>query len=280
MAIHGGAINANQLMLSLMQGENIPIPEINFDDPSFKLPSDVNSDLYKLVSRLTNADLTTGVVGGNGAFDALMTGFKVHLRDEFDANRISGAEYTKAFIALTGNAMAGAVQFLLGRDGAFWQAVTAQAQAISARVQLETAKVQYTAVLLEALNSRANYALTKLKLATEDVTFASGEFQLANILPQQKLMLLEQTEAARAQTLNNRTDGALVVGVLGKQKDLYNQQIVSYQRDAEMKAAKMFADAWTVQKTIDEGLLPPDGFTNSSLDAILTTIKTNNNLGA
>lgn len=280
MPIHGGNVNANLLMLSLMEGENISIPSIDFDDPSFQLPNDPNSDLYKSVTRLTNIDLTTGVVDGSGAFDALMQGFKVHLKEEYQANRISGAEYTKAFIALTGNAMAGAVQFLLGRDGAFWQAVTAQAQAISARVQLETAKVQYAAVLLEALNSRANYALTKLKLATEDVTFASGEYQLINILPLQRLLLSEQAEAARAQTLNVRSDGVTtIVGVLGKQKDLYDQQIISYRRDAEMKAAKLFTDAWTVQKTIDEGLLPPTGFTNASLDAILTDIKANNNIG-
>lgn len=277
MPTYGGDVNANQLLLSLMEGESITIPEINFNDPSFSIPNDLNSDLYKTVRRLSNEDLTQGVVGGSGTFDALMTGFKAHLREEFDASRISGAEYTKAFIALTEGAMGNATQFLLGRDAAFWQAVTAQANAITARVQLETAKVQYAGVLLEALNARANYALTKLKLATEDVTFASGEFQLTNILPQQRLLLLEQTEAQRAQTLDNRTDGASVVGVLGKQKDLYTQQITSYQRDAEVKAAKLFTDAWTVQKTIDEGLLPPSGFTNASLDPILTTIKDNNN---
>ena len=278
MPTYGGDVNANQLMLSLMEGENIEIPEIDFNDPSFAIPNDLNSDLYKAVVRLTNQDLTQGVVGGSGTFDALMGGFKAHLKEEFDANRISGAEYTKAFVALTEGAMSNAVQFLLGRDAAFWQAVTAQANAITARVQLETAKVQYAGVLLEALNSRANYALTKLKLATEDVTFATGEFQLGFILPQQRLLLLEQTEAQRAQTLDNRTDGVPVVGVLGKQKDLYTQQITSYQRDAEVKAAKLWVDAWTVQKTIDEGLLPPANFTNASLDPILTTIKDNNNL--
>lgn len=278
MPTYGGDVNANQLMLSLMEGENIEIPEIDFNDPSFVIPNDLNSDLYKTVRRLTNEDLTQGVVGGSGTFDALMGGFKAHLKEEFDANRISGAEYTKAFVALTEGAMSNAVQFLLGRDAAFWQAVTAQANAITARVQLETAKVQYAGVLLEALNSRANYALTKLKLATEDVTFATGEYQLDYILPQQRLLLLEQTETARAQTLDNRTDGALVVGVLGKQKDLYTQQITSYQRDAEVKAAKMWVDAWTIQKTIDEGLLPPTNFQNATLDTVLTTIRDNNNL--
>ena len=263
MPTYGGDVNANLLMPSLLDGEHIPIPEINFDDPSFNLPNDLNSDIYKSIPRLTNEDVTLGVVGGTGTFDVMMCGFKAHLREEYDANRISGAEYTKAFIALTESAMGNAVQFLMGRDGAFWQAVIAQSQAITARVQLETAKVQYAQVLLEALNAKANYALTKLKLATEDVSFAVGQ---------------EQLEVQRAQTLDVRSDSTPVTGVLGKQKELYAQQITSYQRDAEVKAAKLFTDAWTVQKTIDEGLLPPTNFTNASLDPILTTIKTNNDL--
>ena len=278
MPTHNGDVNANQLMISLMEGENITIPNVDFSGPEFSIPGGADSELYKQVTRLTNEDLTTGIVGGTGAFDALMGGFKAHLKEEYQANRISGAEYTKAFIALTESAMGNAVQFLLGRDGAFWQAVMAQAQAITARVQLETAKVQYTGILLEALNTQANFALTKLKLATEDVTFASGEYQLENILPRQKILLTEQSEAQRAQTLDTRSDSLPVVGVLGKQKDLYTQQITSYQRDAEIKAAKLWTDAWTVQKTIDEGLLPPDNFTNAEINPILDTIKANNDL--
>lgn len=280
MATHGSEVNANLLMSVLLAGELQDLPEIDWDNEAFKIPTDLESDLYKSVQRLTNVDLTMGVVGGTGTFDALMRGFKAHLQEEYDANRISGAEYTKAFIALTANAMQNAVQFLLGRDGAYWQSVIAQAQAITARVALETAKVQHMSVLAEMRTARANYALTKLKLSTEDVAFATGQYNLNYILPQQRLLLTEQTEVQRAQTLNTRTDGTLVAGVLGKQKDLYTQQITSYKRDAEVKAAKLFTDAWTVQKTIDEGLLPPNGFTNASLDTILTTIKSNNDLAS
>lgn len=280
MATHGSEVNANLLMSVLLAGELQDLPEIDWDNEAFKIPTDLESDLYKSVQRLSNVDLTMGVVGGTGTFDALMRGFKAHLQEEYDANRISGAEYTKAFIALTANAMQNAVQFLLGRDGAYWQSVIAQAQAITARVALETAKVQHMSVLAEMRTARANYALTKLKLSTEDVAFATGQYNLNYILPQQRLLLTEQTEVQRAQTLNTRTDGTLVAGVLGKQKDLYTQQITSYKRDAEVKAAKLFTDAWTVQKTIDEGLLPPNGFTNASLDTILTTIKSNNDLAS
>lgn len=278
MPTYRGDVNANQLIISLLAGEDFVIPEIDFNDPQFKLPFDADSEMYKSVRRLKNEDLSSGAIDGNGTFDVLMQGFKVHLKEEYTANRISGAEYTKAYVSLAQAAMQNSVQFLIARDNAYWQAVLAQAQAFTARVALETAKVQYAAVLMEALNGRAQYALTKLKLSTEDVTFATGEYQLNNLLPQQLRMLVEQTEAARAQTLNTRTDGTVVVGVLGKQKDLYTQQIISYQRDAELKAGKLFADAWTIQKTIDEGLLPPGNFTNASVDGVLSTLKANNGL--
>lgn len=304
----GGETVANQLLIALMAGENITIPQVDLSADIYKIPGGIDSEQYQPVRKLTNEDLTTRVVGGDGTFDALMAGFSAHLKIEYEKGRITGAEYTKTFIALTEGAMANAVQYLLGRDNAFWQAVTAQAQAITARVQLETAKVQYAAMHLEAMIGRANYALTKLKLATEDVTYAQGKFnmdfllplqrtgqelqnagqtiqnntgsyQLANIFPQQLNLLREQTEVQRAQTLDVRTDGYTVTGAVGKQKDLYSQQITSYQRNSELSAARVFSDAWITQKTIDEGLLPPDALNNNSVNTVLNTLKTNNNLG-
>lgn len=275
----GGETVANQLLAALMAGENITIPQVDLSADIYKIPGGIDSEQYLPVRKLTNEDLTTRVVGGDGTFDALMAGFSAHLKIEYEKDRITGAEYTKAFIALTEGAMANAVQYLLGRDNAFWQAVTAQAQAITARVQLETAKVQYAAMHLEAMIGRANYALTKLKLATEDVTYAQGKFNMDFLLPQQLNLLREQTEVQRAQTLDVRTDGSTVTGAVGKQKDLYSQQITSYQRNSELSAARVFSDAWITQKTIDEGLLPPDALNNNSVNAVLNTLKTNNNLG-
>lgn len=179
------------------------------------------------VEKLTNDDLTTKVVGGTGIFDVLMTSVKAHIKEEHIAGRITGDQYTKAYIELTSAAISGGIQFLMGRDTAFWQAHLIRNQAINADVQRQ--------------------------------------------------LILEQVETARAQTLDTRTDGTTpVTGVLGKQKDLYNQQITSYQRDAEVKAAKLFTDAWITQKTLDEGLVAPNGFTNSSVDLVLTKIKTEN----
>lgn len=303
----GGGAVANELLIELTQGLDFKIPDVDLDDPIFDFPGGIDSPLYQQLKALKNSDLTSGTVGGDGTFDVLMTGLSAHLKTQYEEDRITGSEYARAFVELTAAAMGNAVQFLLGRDQAFWAAQLAQVQAITARVQLQTAKVELARIQFQALTAESEYALTKLRLAGEDASFAQTKFNVDNILPnqnellelqqsgqsiqnntgtytlqtmlpQQFLLLSEQTEVQRAQTLNTRSDTLAVQGTLGKQRDLYDQQITSYKRDAEVKAAKFFSDAWITQKTIDEGTLPPTNFTNVVIDEVMSTLKTNNNL--
>lgn len=282
---------ANDLLTSLLEGRSFEIPPIDFDDTIFDLPPETGP-IYEAVEKITVADLTTGAVCGGGVFDKLMVSLTAHLKVEYENNRISGAEYTKAYIGIIQAALATASQFLLTKDQAYWGALMVQAQAkaanvelITARVGLVKAKIDAARSQYEALTAEAAYGLTKMKISTEDATYANmvrqGEgldFTNNNILPKQETLLGEQIEVQRAQTLDTRTDGAIVTGSVGKQKDLYTQQITSYQRDAETKAVKLYTDAWITQKTIDEGLLAPDQFTNSNLNSILSRLRTNLNL--
>lgn len=274
----GAEIEANRLLTELTQGEDFTLPDIDMSGSEWDIPGGDDSPIFGTIERITNESLTTREVGGSGVFDALMQSASKHLLAEFKNERITGGEYVKAYIATMEACMGNAVQFLLGRDNAYWSAATAQIGAVTARVNLATTKAQFVLAKIQALTAKSEYALTKLKLSTESVTYCTGLYNLDKTLPQQLLMLIEQTEAQRAQTMDTRTDGTIVTGSIGKQKDLYSQQITSYQRDAEVKAAKLFTDAWTVQKTVDEGLDPPDGFTNNSVNTVLTAIKTNNNL--
>lgn len=306
---YGSDTDANALLTSLTADDTFVIPSVDLSDPAFNIPGGSDAAWYQAIAKLTNGDLTTKDVNGTGTFDVVMAGLSAQLKEEYNKNRISGAEYTKAFIAMAQTAMQFSVQFLLGRDQAFWQGIQAQIQAVSARVELETAKLRYATVQLEVLISKANYALTKIKLSTEDANFgaakynidtllplqfATGSYNLNYMLPQQlaqseqQVILLqkqealtnEQTESARAQTMDTRLDGTTpVVGLLGKQKDLYNQQIDSYKRDSEVKAAKIWSDAWITMKTMDEGLLPPDPLKNSNFKNVLMTLAATNSLG-
>jgi hypothetical protein len=409
----GAELEANSLMTALLGNENFDLPDIDMSGTDWDLPGGINNPALGELPRLTNDDLTTKQVDGDGTFDYLMSSVKAHLMVEFKNNRITGAEYVKAYIALTEAAMQNATQYLIQRDGAFWQAATAQMNLLTARAQLAIAKAQFVNQKFDALTAKANYALTKLKLSTESVTYCTAQYNLSTMLPQQyvllteqiagakeqtklttgqikltgeqmesqrsqttdtrsdglpvtgltgkqkamheqqRLLLLEQTtnqveqtklttgqiklvaeqmesqrsqttdtrtdglpvtgltgkqkallleqtngqventklttgqiklvaeqmESQRSQTTDVRSDGLPVTGLTGKQKALYEQQITSYKRDAEVKAAKLFTDAWITQKTIDEGLSPPNNFANPSLDSILQTLKNNNQLG-
>jgi hypothetical protein len=282
---------ANTLLTSLIAGKNFSIPVIDLDDAIFDQPP-TTGPIYEEIEKIEVADLTTGDPCGDGVFDKLMQSLTAHLKVEFAANRISGAEYTKAYIGIVGAALQTANQFLLTKDQAYWQSLMVQAQAktaevglVTARAQLAMAKVQAARAQYEAATAEAGYALTKMKIATEDQTYENldlqGEgilFTNENILPRQRDLLQEQIEVQRAQTLDTRTDNTTIVGSIGKQKDLYSQQITSYQRDSEYKAAKLWTDAWITQKTVDEGLLAPTQFTNTELDEVLTQIRANLNL--
>jgi hypothetical protein len=271
-------------MGSLVGDNTFAFPEVDLNDPKFEIPSGSVGDAPV---KLTNADLTTGTVGGAGSFDQVMASVGAHLKAEFEKGRITGEQYTKAYVALTESALSNAVQFLLGKDQSYWQAVTARLQAeavqisvVEGRIKLQVAKAELLRMRYDALAAQANYALTKLKLATEDIQFCTAKYQLASILPEQRLLMIAQRkaaeeglEAARAQTLDTRTDGSPVRGLLGKQKALYGQQITSYQRDAENKVAKLWSDAWITMKTMDEGLLPPAQFTNANFDGLLTQLR-------
>jgi len=268
---------AQELFETLTTDITVDLPDIDWET-EFPLPYEGSDVLTGEIPKLTNDMWTSGEVDGNGVVDLLFKKMHAVLANEYSKNRITGAEYTKAFIAMLETSASTATQFLLGRDQAYWQAVRTQLEAATARVQFLTARANYAATEAQLKTQLANYALTKLKLASEDIGFGSAKFNLEQILPTQKILLSEQAEAARAQTLNSRTDSSAVAGLIGKQKDLYTQQISSYQRDAEMKAARPFIDAWITMKTIDEGLTPPSNLDNTSLNNILAKIKTNNGL--
>lgn len=87
--------------------------------------------------------------------------------------------------------------------------------------------------------------------------------------------VLEQYESQRGQTRSTLSTGETVVGLVGVQTRLYEQQIISYKRDAESKAVKMLLDTWTARKTIDEGVAVPGAIDGTALNTAITTYRSN-----
>lgn len=233
MATNGAEVIASELMTALLTGVDVTVPTINTADSEFQIPGDTTSDAYDVLLKLTNADLTTGAINGTGSFDKLMVGVAAQLQGEYDAGRITGAEYSKAYITLTQSALATSLQFLLGKDASYWQAVQAQTQAVIARVQLATVKAENARAQIEALTAKSNYALTKLKLATEDVQYGSLKYKLDNIDPLQVTQLTLQNSGITASNL-----GLSI-----------NNGIASYNLTTTLPKQSLMLDAQTAQTT-------------------------------
>lgn len=62
---------------------------------------------------VTLADVTTVALDGTGAYDVLMQSMKLHLAEEFKAGRITGDKYAEAYISMSNQVMAQAIQFVL-----------------------------------------------------------------------------------------------------------------------------------------------------------------------
>ena len=338
----GAEIEAAALLNTLTTGTSFTLPAIDLNDPMFEVPGDTTSALYSSITRLTNNSLTNGEIDGPGTFDALMRGFKGHLREEYEKGRITGADYTKAYIELTQGAMQHSVAFLLGREASFWAAQAAQVATIMARVQLQSEKVKVVALQYQALTAKAEYGLTAMKISSESMNYCLSKYNLEYILPAQRETLIADAAVKTytvsyllpAQKLNTDADTSIKtytassllpaqknnldadhnhklfqtaymlpsqksnidadtqgklytvnslmpmqLQLTTKQMELYAQQIISYQRDAEVKAAKLFTDAWITMKTLDEELAPPNNFTNDAINDALAVVRNNNGMG-
>lgn len=347
---------AQQLFESLVTDS--PTPTLtDLSDPKFSFDPDNSSPLYATIGSVSLEDLTEVSLDGSGVFDRLMAAVDLHIQREFRSNRITGDQYAKVYTEIVASVLNSSVQFALSKEQAKWAAITAQMQAriteiqaTEALVKLEDSKVLAQKSVFSMKQSGAEYALTKMQIATENgknfllnaqtegerykvdnllpvqyeqevhkrdfqlpaatgllkeqwetqrgqtlntrtdgLTAISGvvgqqrmsletdvetkEYQLNNILPVQLDLVKEQREAERAKTLDTRTDLSAVTGSIGKQKDLYTQQIDSFVKDAKYKVAKMYLDNWITQKTLDENITPPTELTAANAGIVLANYR-------
>jgi len=77
-------------------------------------------------------DVTLATFEGTGAFDIMMKAMKLHLHQEYAEGRITGDSYAQAYIAMSNQVLAQAVQFAL------------QAKLMTKKVQSEAANTEDT----------------------------------------------------------------------------------------------------------------------------------------
>jgi len=205
--------HANTIFSALTAGVDLTLPDIDLNASIYDPPTVLGNPLYTPPTALTIDDLTTGTVDGTGVFDVLMQTLNAQFEVQFKKGRITGADYAQAYVGATTGALGTAVQFLLGRDQAYMQALLAQMQARVAEANVAMAALQVEQTRADVINARANaltaqtqYALTKMKLTTEAVSIeqleasvAKIEYETINLLPKEGVRLDKQIEIATSE---------------------------------------------------------------------------------
>lgn len=259
---------SNALYNNLTSGVSIAIPSIDLNDPIYDISSFEDNPLYSTVDKLSIDELTTREVCGSGVFDALMEAYSKHLLVEFEKNRITGTEYAQAYVSITSQAMGQAIQFLMGKDQAYWSALLVQAQAkaaeiasISSRVELAKAKMDFAMAAIGVDKFKAEFALTKMQLASEDVKYdlvktqdQIEEYRLSNLMPVELAQLQEQTQILIAQrlTIDRERDklGYEITTLMPDQHTLNLAQIDFQEKQAEKIDAEILAVTFDVEQML------------------------------
>ena len=163
------------------------------------------------------------------------------------------------------------------------QAQTAQLTAQTNQIPEQTKHIQaQTAQVMEQMETTRGQTLG----TRTDGTIIAGSIGASikqsekqiEVMSAQLKLLKEQFEAARAQTLDVRSDNQPIKGQIGKQKDVMSQQIIAFKQKANIDAANIAANAWTVTKGVDEATQTPESMNLNALNKIVDQVYANTNL--
>lgn len=253
--LQAGDVTSEKLFYNLTKELNLIIDD-NIDWSKYEIPKELLDKLVNYNVSVSVPEVTTKDPDGSGAFDVFMSAIGKHLEKEFAEGRIVGADYATTYIAAVQMALQQAVDFILKKDQVYLAGIDAQMKAITSTIAVLNAKVALAKLKAETSSLAAQYANTKLQLA----------------------VIQEQLETARSNTLNTRTDGTDIVGTSGKQKDVMSQQIIAFKQKANIDAANIAANAWTVTKGVDEATQTPESMNLNALNKIVDQVYANTNL--
>ena len=256
-------------------------------------------------------DLTKGITEGTGAFDVLMRAANAQVEAQYNAQRISGAEYGEVYLGTITAVLNSSVQYLLGSARLNKELLLLEQQIEAAKENVELVKAQIANInadtalkikQLDKLDADIGLTLEQTKVAAaqldnlqkdlliKDEQIAKTKAETALIDQNERnavvqgQILTEQVEKTKAEnnilaqkleTEKAQTQGTheTVGGILGKQMLLFEKQAEGFDRNAEQKLAKILVDTWTVRQTTDGADVESNGLIDSEINKVLNKAK-------
>ena len=190
-----------------------------------KLLADLDVELPKTLNAYTENSLQ-----GNGYFDRIMSSAELHIRDEFDKNRITGANYAQVYIQTIQAAMQCSCQLM--QDA--YKLPLAKVEILKAMVELEMAKANLEKLKLETEHLKWQIEKDKIELEIAKVDLEIKKAQL-ELLPYQKEVLRWQAVSEQANTCDIINNGEDVYdGATSNIHGLFGQKIAGEQNQVEL----------------------------------------------
>ena len=256
-------LQGNALYTALIADAPTP-PTVDLSGTEFTFTADTDSDLYSDIEGVTLAELTEQNLDGEGVFDVLMKTVDLHIQREFKGNRLTGDQYANVYLNALTSTLDQSVKFLLSKDKARWEAVTAQMNARITEIKatemlilLEKTKMETQKAVFDMQNSGAEYAETKMRIAKLDVDYclvkAKSESESYNrnwLLPAELAIKQYQRsevmpqDVAIAKVQHNR-----VLPAKAALDEFQHREILPIERDIQ---AYQLSDVLTTQVAIEE----------------------------
>jgi hypothetical protein len=227
------------------------------------------------MSTISTADLTQQDLEGTGVFDILMDATKQHIKAEFDANRVTGADYAQLYSTAITNVLQQSIAFLLNKEINDKQADLLASQ-ISKMVKdedLVDQQILQSIQQTELLEAQVSLAYAQIQ---DSVNIKDVSTNVTGLVSRQKLQTEAETSlvgtqknVALAQILDNVTSTpGVVTGSIGAQTAAVNAQkanVVSENANIGKVGLKVDAEkALLIQKTVSELAQTEDDATGTS----------------
>lgn len=192
--------------------------------------------------------LTECTLEGSGVLDKLLHTARVHLQDEFQQGRITGKEYSNAYIAIYDRMVQSAIAYTLAAERAPYEIAQLEAQTALTEEQRkqveEETRYRLPAEIqqIQAQTALVNYQKDELlpaQTANQKKQTELLEYDLTQIKPHELAIKQKQAEIAEFELLNKlpaeldqlRAQTALIP----KQGELIDAQVIATLREGDLK---------------------------------------------
>jgi len=211
------------------------------------------SDLTQASAVSTSTD-GKYTVTGTGVFDDLMEGVNAHLEAQFNLGRLTGAEYATVYLGAMQSSLQNSVQFILGKQQADKQAELLTKQVLTE--EKNTLDVIAGTSLKDSQKAEVlagttrNNAKNTSDIAVNTSKISADTAQIALSVKQgtksdAETAVLAQKEITEfAQTGQTTSTAPTDASILGKQRELYEEQAKGFKWNADQKYLDSLLRAW------------------------------------